>query len=65
MPLVEAPAVEQLDPATVTDAAGSAGGSGDRWEIPADWFTDPTPTRTDPNTGPGEPGDRGPEGWNP
>jgi type IV secretion system protein VirD4 len=54
VPALEVSAVEQLDRLPV-QTGSATDRSGDRWEIPADWFTDPG--------GPEQPGGGRPEGW--
>jgi hypothetical protein len=60
VPELEGPVVEQLDRLPV-QTGSATDGAGDRWEIPADWFTDPNP---DPGAGPEQAGGPRPEGWN-
>ena len=55
VPALEVSAVEQLDRLPV-QTGSATDRSGDRWEIPAEWFTDP-------GAGPEQPGGGRPEGW--
>ena len=55
VPALEVSAVEQLDRLPV-QTGSATDRAGDRWEIPAEWFTDP-------GAGPEQPGGGRPEGW--